>query len=343
MRASVPSSAGVRVAFLVIAAACSLAARAVAQQVPLVARVDHGARVVTVNPITGAESRLYESDLSRGWVSEVRVAPSGRFVAVLETIRGGGRDDARAGLPRNRLVVLHANGRVASAIERDVRQFAWCCGAGTLAIITGAYYEGGEGFLPDSALLYDVVTGAETPLVVPVAPTEVVWAAFDSSVYFGARASDDSLNVWRYHFPTRILTQTSYRGLVFSPSGNHYLVFSYSTGRTSRPGWHAVERLSGRETALPGPSIGAIQGWVFASGDQLLLLRSEGPTPRPQGHRPQAVVRRVMTTRFAVFDLTSRRITQRGAGDLPAGTSASAGVVPIVRNGRLEVLRGPIP
>jgi len=331
-----------RVLCAVFAATAAVSARAASQEAALVARVVGGqARIVKVDPATGAERTLYGVDPPARWLSDVRVAPSGKYIAVLETSRGHVSNYVYDRLPLNRLVVLDTSGRIVQIVERDVRRFTWRCDSDKLALITGPYREGGFEFRPDSVLLHDVAANSDVPVAFPIRPTEVVWAAFDSSVYVGRPSGDDSLEVWRLHLSTGNISRTPYRGLLFSPSGAFYL--TRSSGLRSRPGWHVVERVTGRESALPDTSVGVVRGWAFSTGDQLLLIRRQTELLGRAVGGPRASLGRSRVRGYAVYDVASRRVSGRGDGDPSESIAASPGVVPIVRGGRVEILRGPIP
>lgn len=324
---------------IAVAIAAAVPTQVLPQARPVVAQVVDDARVVMVDAVTKAETQVYRTNLADGWIEEARVAPSGRLVAVLETRRGRTFGSWHDRLPHNRLVVLDGAGRVVAVDTGDVRRFAWCCEGGQLAIIAGEYYEGGPGFRTDAIYLLDVASGSVTHLSLPSRPSRVVWAAFDTSLYFGSPAGSDSLEVWRYKVSTGVSTRTPYWGMRFSPSGSYYL--AYSTGLRGRPGWHVVERTSGRETAVPDTSIGAIEGWAFSSGHQLLLLHGRPETVSPGVNGRRAATGRIVITSYAIYDVASRRVTARGQGALLDGGSASHGAVPVRRGASIEVLRGP--
>ncbi len=314
-----------------------------AQSAPVVVRIVENARIERIEPATQAVRTMYRVDPSELWLTNVAVGPMGTAVAVLRSTRGVVADGRFARLPRNSLVVLDTTGRAVDVIEHDVRRFVWCGDDQRLAYIAGRYHEGEPGFRPESVVIRDIRANADRVINLPIRAVELWWAAFDSSVYFGANAPGDSLDVWRYHLPTNGLTQMPYRGLRFSPSGAYYL--THSSGRNTRPGWHLFERASGREVAIPDTSLGEIQEWAFGQGDQLLLVHRtiERRPWSGRGNRPRAVIGRVTSSQYVVFDVPSRWVVKRGSGTIERGVSASAGIVPVVQNGRVDAVRRPTP
>ncbi len=300
--------------------AVTLTLRGKAQQpTTLVVQLAPGNIVARIDPVSERRDTIYRSP---AWsVRDLTVSPDGRHAAFIEV--------ERAPAQRNRLIVINSAGIVRDTVDRNVQAYEWCCLADEIAILTGAASEVGVGFVPDSAFLYDVTSGAETPLREPsgVPPQggfyAVHWAPFDSSLYLKTIAStSQGQRVFRYDVSDASLTRTEYRDIHFSPSGRHYLYFALE--EVDAPGWHLYDRESGRELELPDPAEGAIRGWVYNEGDYLLLARVE-----PSGRQTEQVgIGRADVVGFNVYDVTTGSVVQRLEGTpipeaaVPRGTLA---------------------
>lgn len=308
----------------------------------VVAMIRGGMEVVRVDPATGAERRLFTVDSTVGWLERITVSPSGMHVGVVEVTRGIVRGNEYERLPRNRLVILDTAGRVVDVMDRDVRRYSWCCEGGKIAAVVGRLYEGAEGFLPEGVYLRDVTRRTDTLLGFPRRTTDLHWARFDSALYARIPPAGDSATVWRYEPATGAVRPTAYTDFRFSPSGRYYLVYNWQD-ESRRIGWHLLERETGREVALPDTSLGAIEGWVYDRGDYLLLVAGELALPPPTPSRRQAVTAELRDRRYAIYDVRTGAVVERGAGGPAPDIAASSSVVPILRDGRIDAIPYPRP
>ncbi len=282
------------------------------QDSPVVMRWDELQSIISVvDPVTGTAREVYR--VQRDYGRDLKVAPSGRLAALLEGTSGIDEGLRWIRLPRNRLVVITAEGRVVAEFEEDVREYVWCCGGDLIAAITGSYREGGVGFTTDRVLLLNPETKSITELDTPEYLYGVRWAAFDSSLYFMGPPLPGQSKVLRYHVPSGTVSGTPYRDIRFSPSGRYYL-HSDSDGDGD---WHLYERESNREISLPNRSLGGVVGWAFPHGNQdgLLLHR----------HLPSGGMH------YTVFDVSRRTTVNQFDGHLVRGSSASHGALVVQR------------
>ncbi len=329
---------------------CLVAVRALAAgpltqhpSVPVVARLKAHNAVLLVDAVTGAERTIFTFDQARGWLHDLTVAPSGRYVAVLATVRGTVAGHEYATLPRNELYVLSLDGKIAAGPELDVQRYVWCCGADRIALVAGTYREGGVEFTPQGVHLFDVQTKSRDSLPLPREAHRLEWAAFDSALYVGVLGPPDQPRVWRYQPSTHAVEATPYRDLQFSPSGQYYLYWGPSAGGADPRGWRIVERATSHEIPPPRSGIGAIVGWAFGAGDRLLLAAPTSACPTRVAP-PQPSICRVEVDRYTVFDLQSRKSVRTIAGRMEPGVATSSrDVVAVMRDGALRVVADTSP
>lgn len=334
--------------------------------IPLLVRVEDRTRVgprdrvVARNPRTGADREVYRSE---GHIPyPVTVSPNGRYLSFTEVV-------SQVGAGKRRLTVIDLSGRIVGLLGessiyavRGIREYLWCCGPDTVAIVTGSLSdEGGTGkstTLPHGLSLVDVRAGAALPIKGLRFPLQVHWAAFDSSLYIkdspdaapGARAPT-VYPIYRYHVPTRALSRTTRRGIFFSPDGKYYFDTGVSEGWGRFQLYQAADdRDVTDKLAVPRHNLSPEGGWV-AGADHLLIF-IEKPAPRPPGP-PQRGDRvrlidpttsRLKPDRWNVLvDAGTGRVILRFQGDIGAGWKTHAGGLPVEKRTGVEVIRPDRP
>jgi len=137
-----------------------------------------------------------------------------------DVVAAMGTDEAQAA----HLLVVSPSAGVLADIP-DGRRFSWSPDGGKVAYITGPYREGGLEFSPSGLWIMDLETGSARRLD-EHGGADVHWARFDGMIY----VVGDSVE--RYDPMTGSGTETSHRGIYFSPDGDHYFAPSYE-GSTS--------------------------------------------------------------------------------------------------------------
>ncbi len=342
-----------------ILAFCAPAYAALAQDtIPLLVRVEDRARVgprnriVARDPKTGADREVYRSE---GHIpSELTLSPDGRYLALIEVVN-------QVGAGSQRLTVIDHAGNVVSLLgpsslyaKRGIREYVWCCGPDTLAIITGGLAdEGGMGestTLPYGLSLIDVRTSLATPIEGLRFPLQISWAPFDSSLYIkdsprttpGSRGGV-TFPVYRYHVPTRTLSATKHRGVFFSPDGRYY--FDRGVGEGSRivTLYRAVDD-SDVTPQLALPHLGPEGVWVAGADHALAFTEKAAPQlPKPT----QRTERRFVPTKSrtpqvypdrwnVIVDAETGRIIDRFQGDIGVGWKTNVRALPVERRGGVE-------
>jgi len=330
--------------------------------VPVLVRVEDRTRVTPTNrvlgrdPSTGMDREIYRSE--GDIFDHVALSPGGRYVAFREVVGPGG---AR----KQRLVVVELSSREVrrygeSSIYavRGIREYVWCCGPNTLAIVTGQLSdEGGTGkstTLPHGLSLVDVRTGGAMPIKGLRFPLQMHWAAFDGSLYIkdspdavpGARGPT-VYPVYRYHVPTRVLSRTTRRGIFFSPDGKYY----FDSGVSEAWGGFQLYRTTDDQDvtarlAVARHHLGPEGGWMPGADHVLLFIEKPAPKPPKAPQPSDTLVRMSGPPRPRVFpdrwnlavDAETGRVIDRFQGDVGVGWKTNAPALPIERRTGVELL-----
>lgn len=304
------------------------------QEPQRVAQLRPGNVVVRIDPDGSVVDTIYASQL---WSSrDLTISPSGDLLGLIEITEGVVRDGEYVVWPRSRLTVFDWEGAVRQVLDAEVHRYIWCCRLDTIIAILGPYREEGVGFRYESVVIFDVRTGQRTPINLPEPVKALAWADFDLSVYFLPIRSPQ--RAIRFDPTTSNVSRTDYRGISFSPSGRYYLY--HQLGATGEePGWHLVERESGREMAPPDPSLGTVAGWVFEEGDALLLARSEADVQR----RGLLSVISSRVTGYTIYDVDRRVVSRTVEGEELQNSVAEGGGFTYRRDGDVAVIRRVSP
>jgi hypothetical protein len=319
-------------AITVVASAVAIA-RVVTQDgqgVRFLARLDPGNWVTLVDPASGAVRRIYHSTADA--LDGLSIGPSQDRLALIE-MRAVERGDAR--IPANELLIINPEGETVARIDRNVQRYTWC-GDQCLVYIAGEYYEGGVGFKPTGAFVFNLTTRAEVSVPDVPSPYDLTWAPFDSSVYFKSFARASGENVFRLSLSDGTVSVTPYHDFGFSPSGEYYLRGRGEDNDTIR----LYETRSNRPVTLPDRrTLGDVGGWVFAEGNLLLFARRPEPQTRDsvrQGIR----IGRPAAPEYAIYDVALRRVVRKLTGEV-APWVRPRGVLPMLSGGTIHVLVRP--
>ncbi len=320
-------------------------------------RVGPRDRVVVRDARTGLDHEIYRSE---GHIPyQAAVSPDGRYVSFIEVV-------SQTGAGKRRLTVIERSGRIVRFLgessiyaARGIREYVWCCGPDTLAIVTGGLSdEGGTGestTLPHGLSLVDVRTGGAMPVEGLRFPLQIYWAAFDSSLYIkdspdvapGARGPV-TWPVYRYHVPTRALSRTMHRGILFSPDGKYY--FDAGVHETSGRSFQLYRTADDQDVtarlAMPRHHLGPEGGWM-PGADHVLIFTEKPPPQAPKVRQPgdrrfvgtETRAPRVFPDRWNVtVDAETGRVINRFQGDIGAGWKTNARALPVERRAGVELL-----
>jgi len=167
------------------------------------------------------------------WKVSFSVAPGEEIIGVLVSERGVGSAGAHdySVLPRNHMLFLDTAGDTIATLDRDVRKFAWSPDGSKLAFIAGTYYEGGIGFKPTNAGIFDIVDGSIRAITSDFPHEsrnrydgpgiEISWARHDGNIYI--HDFDYGAGNYRYNVHSGKSEPVNYKGIDFSPDGTYYL------------------------------------------------------------------------------------------------------------------------
>jgi hypothetical protein len=331
--------------------------------IPLLVRVeDRGRigprnRIVTRDPHTGADREIYRS--KGGIPYQVTVSPDGRYLSFIEVV-------SQTGAGKRRLTVIDFSGRIVGLLGessiyavRGIREYVWCCGSNTLAIIAGGLSdEGGTGestTLPHGLSLVDSRTGGATPIAGLRFPLQIYWAAFDSSLYIkdspdaapGARGPT-TYPVYRYHAPSGTLTRTTRHGVYFSPDGTYYFDTGVSEASGNLQLYRAADdREVTDKLAVPRHHLGPEGGWMPGADHALVFVEKPPPQPPKPPQRgdtaflaPGPPRPRVYPDRWNLMvDAETGRVIERFQGDIAVGWKTNAAALPVEGQKGVELVR----
>ena len=152
-------------------------------------------------------------------ILDFRLAPSGAYVALRETLDGAGTLNVH---PDVRMVVLDLDpdrmGEKVLDVD-SVRRYAWNASGDRLTFITGVAYEGGIGFLPTAVSWVDVGVPEVLHEIHRGGGWDLGWA--DDQIYLWD-FTDQGARVLRYDTNSDELEETSHQGVHFAPDGRYY-------------------------------------------------------------------------------------------------------------------------
>lgn len=278
--------------------------------------------ILNISPTQDVEERVIY-DLQGKLLSDVRIDPAERYVSFIEKATA---------LERSDLVVLAASGLEVHRDTASVQRYTWLGRANKIAQIQGSPEEGGVGFKPTGAYVFDLDTKQKIELSTPAPAYKVEWAAFDSAVYFATLHPVNGSRVFRYDPRSGRVSPTGHHDILFSPAGKFYL---------HHPDEVVAEHLvydSQTDGVVPVPdTLGVPQRWVYDEGSYLLLAKIGR---RPTGEMSPSGIR--LTTpvvqEHLVYDVASGRVVSRTEGAIP-NVIAPRGELPVLEQGQVKLLR----
>jgi murein endopeptidase len=234
------------------------------------------------DPATRSAKVLYRSP--RDVVFELAVSPDSRYTAALESTDGVVQEAEYAVPPRNQLVILDGGGQVVRRVEADVQQYRFSPDGRKVAYLTGTYFEGGEGFMPEGVFILDIASGA-TERVEAEDVYDLDWgAAGEGSLMLRALAVAPERRVLRYDARSRRVSAVPSGAFHVSPDGKFFLkqpdeLIEEGTCEPGRkkPGdcFQVFNGSTGQAVSAPSQDLGRPMGWAGGGGHLLLLLKQE--------------------------------------------------------------------
>lgn len=348
----------------VVSASCWPCAVAHAQDLgPVLVRVEDRTRITRTNrvvarePSTGQDREIYRSE--GDIFGHVALSPGGPYAAFIEVVGPGGARKQRVVVVEVSTGMMRRHGESSIYAARGIREYVWCCGPDTMAIITGGLadevFSGESTTLPHGLSLLDVRTGAVVPIEGVVVPQQIHWAAFDSSLYIkgtpqvapGTRGPV-ARPIYRYHVPSGRLSLTTHRGVFFSPDGKYY----FDTGVYEASGSFQLFRSADNQDvtarlAVARHHLSPEGGWLPGADHMLVFVEKPAPQPPKPPQRGERVVPvpglprpRVYPDRWNLtVDAETGRVIERFQGDIAVGWKTTAPLLPVERRTGLELVR----
>lgn len=186
-----------------------------------------------IERIGGGDRRVFRQFTGR--IVDFKAAPIGGLLAVNEVVREKGVSPDRANVVTreysndrvvefhdyvdSKLVILGPDGSVRGSIP-DVHRFAWDPEGRQVAYVTGNENEDGY-VISSGTWIYDIGTGASRRI--HTAGDDVAWPVWDGNVYISGQVlTSGRVGVVKHDPAAGVTTETSRRGIYFSPDGRHY-------------------------------------------------------------------------------------------------------------------------
>ncbi len=295
--------------------------------------------VERIDPVSGRGRQIYRS--SRWSTRDLTVSLDGQHLGLIEVDRGVVQGHNYQTAPAAQLLVIDTSGAVVRRIEEDVQRYVWC-GADCVAYIAGTANESDYGFAPAPGIhVYNLASGTSSVIASNLYPYQLVWAPFDSSVYFKASGPGNGVRVFRLTIATGVVTPTPVRDLSFSADGRYSLHYP----NTADIGFHLFETLTNKEVRLPDSSRFTPIQWLPSGPSHLLLIKRFDERRRGPGAlgEPLAATGDLDADRdYVVYDVATQHVVGSLHGHVPRWSSRP-GVVPFVSGGKPRLVSQPRP
>jgi len=158
------------------------------------------------------------------YFDKISLSPDGKLIAAIAISKKFFSDKNGYPYQKHKLVLLNLKSEIIMVIP-DVQVFSWSPDSSKLAYIAGIDYEG-FAFTPSGLWILDVKS-KDIRKLDPIGGYDIYWASFDNHIY----ATDFRL-VYKYDPKTGEKTETTYKGIYFSPDGKFYFKKGYE-GKSS--------------------------------------------------------------------------------------------------------------
>ena len=121
-----------------------------------------------------------------------------------------------------KLTVLDNLGIMLGQIN-DAREYCWSPDSSKIAVIVGTYDPNAEiGFMPKSLVMYEI--NSKTYINIDKPFMHVFWSKHDNCIYLEQMKTG---KVTKLNPETKVMEETSYHGIYFSPDGKYYYDMPY--------------------------------------------------------------------------------------------------------------------
>lgn len=148
--------------------------------------------------------------------SKVSVSPNGKYISFIE------RPIDLAKSQKNGFKVYSASGKLVHSIDEDIRRYSWSGNDKKIAMISGKYYEGGIGFLPEKLLVYNVEDKSIQDIMEQLkeySAYEIAWNPDNTILYIKTLRNSA---IFKYDFKSGRMEQTEMNDIYISPDSKYY-------------------------------------------------------------------------------------------------------------------------
>lgn len=285
----------------------SLAGSNFAQPQALIVKFGENNQVLKFDTVTETSKPIFQS--KKFSIQNLSVSPDNHYIALIEISKGIVEDREYTVLPSNTLTILDRSGKITFSFEDNVRVYTWKPDGKKIAYVTGSYYEGGIGFIPENLYWVDISSGNKQKISGIPYPYQITWSAKENVLYIKNLYDVDGKRIFKFDFNSEELTTTDYYDIHFSPNEEYYIHFPDQFD----PNLKLYQTISNEDiTNQLDPNFGHPLKWVFPEGAYLLFEKKVTVT-ETFGNAPVQVIknRQVKNLAYTVYNVKEKRVVKR--------------------------------
>jgi len=270
-------------------------------------------------------SLLFTTD--KTFIQNVQISADNTYISLIETDRD--RSDNI-----NSLVILNQDGSLNVRLDENIREYLWCPDQDKIAYISGVYSEEGEpvDFFPTGLYIYDVQMKKKTKIENALMPYVLHWVktSKENFLYMRTITRDPEKRILRYNVQENKVETTDSKGIMYSPDGKYYVVFSYEAGyidcdKPSEYGFctRFFEANTNKQIdGMPSEFLAEPIGWVYNQGHLFMYSKKEYYYAEKTFERGNETFTRKMkqevkSAKNYVYDVESKKQVQQYDGKVP--------------------------
>lgn len=278
-----------------------------AQPQTLFVKLAENNQVLKFDTITETSNSIYQS--KKYSIQDLSVSPDNHYIALLEISKGIVEDREFSVLPNNTLTILNRSGKTSFSFDDNVRVYTWKPDGKEIAYVTGSYYEGGIGFIPENLYWVDLSSGNKQKINGISYPYQIYWSAKENVLYIKNLYDINGKRIFKFDFYTKELTPTDYYDIHFSPNEEYYIHFPDQID----PNFKLYQTISNEDiTNQLDPDFGYPLKWIFLEGAYLLFEKKTTPT-ETSGNAPVQVIknRRIKNLYYTIYNVKEKLVVKR--------------------------------
>ena len=266
-------------------------------------------RIYALDPVTGHRTIIFESEKI---IDRITLSPNGKLIGALA-------DD--------KLIIINLKGQKLQTLAENVKRYSWQPIGDKISFLSFAPKDADYPFrFPAGVWVSDIATGEKKKIA--EGAQKIVWARFDSCVYFS-----DWKKVYKWNPKTDKVDTTDYKDFYFSPDGMYYYYLPHlEVGGPIQ----LFERSTNKDISHILPEdLGSLSGWVFNQRHFLLFVKADVIT-ETVGEGPVKVVksREVRNVQNFIFDVEKRKVVKEFDGKISPWVGNGSKII-VEREGKM--------